>query len=186
MHIQSRKESGLCNFLCKRFSKKCFTQIYMVLNEDAMLVSLWGSQIWQLEATTSPTRTVQTAQSQQLSHLLTYVTAFKYRATLRKLINSTLWYQKMKDLKNWNLLKDKSSAVLVTNLTKISRIDNSFFFFFQFWWCHVKCRSMGRIWIFFCKDGFFLFTITCVREGAASRFYSFTSLTVVAGSLYIL
>lgn len=129
MHIQSRKELGLCNVLCKRFSKKCFTQIYMVLNEDAMLVSLWGSQIWQLEATTSPTRTVQTAQSQQLSHLLTYVTAFKYRATLRKLINSTLWYQKMKDLKNWNLLKDKSSAVLVTNLTKISRIDNSFFFF---------------------------------------------------------
>lgn len=117
MHIQSRKESGLCNVLCKRFSKKCFTQIYMVLNEDAMLVSLWGSQIWQ-------------TQSQQLSHLLTYVTAFKYRATLRKLINSTLWYQKMKDLKNWNLLKDKSSAVLVTNLTKISRIDNSFFFFF--------------------------------------------------------
>lgn len=132
MHIQSRKELGLCNVLCKRFSKKCFTQIYMVLNEDAMLVSLWGSQIWQLEATTSPTRTVQTAQSQQLSHLLTYVTAFKYRATLRKLINSTLWYQKMKDLKNWNLLKDKSSAVLVTNLTKISRIDNSFFFFFNF------------------------------------------------------
>lgn len=172
MHIQSRKELGLCNVLCKRFSKKCFTQIYMVLNEDAMLVSLWGSQIWQ-------------TQSQQLSHLLTYVTAFKYRATLRKLINSTLWYQKMKDLKNWNLLKDKSSAVLVMNLTKISRIDNSFFFF-QFWWCHVKCRSMGRIWIFFCKDGFFLFTITCVREGAASRFYSFTGLTVVAGSLYIL
>ena len=132
MHIQSRKELGLCNVLCKRFSKKCFTQIYMGLNEDAMLVSLWGSQIWQLEATTSPTRTVQTAQSQQLSHLLTYVTAFKYRATLRKLINSTLWYQKMKDLKNWNLLKDKSSAVLVTNLTKISRIDNSFFFFFNF------------------------------------------------------
>lgn len=144
MHIQSRKESGLCNVLCKRFSKKCFTQIYMVLNEDAMLVSLWGSQIWQ-------------TQSQQLSHLLTYVTAFKYRATLRKLINSTLWYQKMKDLKNWNLLKDKSSAVLVTNLTKISRIDNSFFFFFFFNFDDVmwNVALWGGSEFFFAKTDFF-------------------------------
>ena len=43
---QCRKDSGVCNVSCGRYSKKCFTQIYKAMYEDAMFVSLWGAQIW--------------------------------------------------------------------------------------------------------------------------------------------
>ena len=47
---QSRKDSGLCDFSCGRYSKKCFTQIYKAMYEDAMFMSLWAAQIWRPEA----------------------------------------------------------------------------------------------------------------------------------------
>ena len=47
---QSRKDSGLCDFSCGRYLKKCFTQIYKAMYGDAMFVSLWGAQIWRPEA----------------------------------------------------------------------------------------------------------------------------------------
>ena len=92
---QSRKDSGLCDYSCGRYSKKCFTQIYKAMYGDAMFVSLWGAQIWRPEAnkdrchrvcyqkpvvvfwglmnfymsTYSHTGTVQIAKFQQISHL---------------------------------------------------------------------------------------------------------------------
>ena len=47
---QWRKDSGLCNVSCGRYSKKCFTEIYNSMYGDAMFVSLWGTQIWRPEA----------------------------------------------------------------------------------------------------------------------------------------
>ena len=47
---QSRKDLGLCDFSCGRYSKKCFTQIYKAMYGDAMFVSLWGAEIWRPEA----------------------------------------------------------------------------------------------------------------------------------------
>ena len=47
MNIQkAHQESGLCNILYAKYSKKCFTQILKTLYEDAMLVSIWGAPIW--------------------------------------------------------------------------------------------------------------------------------------------
>ena len=47
---QSRKGSDLCDVSCRRYSKKCFTQIYKALYGDTMFVSLSGTQIWRPEA----------------------------------------------------------------------------------------------------------------------------------------
>ena len=47
---ESRKNSGLCDFSCGRYSKNCCTQIYKDMYGDAMFVSLWGAQIWRPEA----------------------------------------------------------------------------------------------------------------------------------------
>ena len=47
---QCRKNSGLCNVSCGRYSKKCFTQICKAMYGDAMFASLWGAQIWRPEA----------------------------------------------------------------------------------------------------------------------------------------
>ena len=91
---QSRKDSGLCDFSCGRYSKKFFAQIYKAMYGDAVFVSLWGAQIWRPEAhkyrchrvcyqkpvvvfwglinfymcTYSHTGTVQIAKFQQISH----------------------------------------------------------------------------------------------------------------------
>jgi len=91
---QCRKDSGLCNVSCGRYSKKCFTQIYKTMYGDAMFVSLWGAQIWRPEGnknichwvfykepvvvfwgpiniymrTYSQARTVQIAKSQRISY----------------------------------------------------------------------------------------------------------------------
>ena len=40
-------------FIYGRYSEKCFTQIYKAFYGDAMLVSLWGAQIWPLETNRS-------------------------------------------------------------------------------------------------------------------------------------
>ena len=50
MFKQGRKDSGLRDVSCGRYSKKCFTQIYKAMYGDAMFVSLWGTQIWRPEA----------------------------------------------------------------------------------------------------------------------------------------
>ena len=47
---QSRKDPGLWNDSCRRYSKKSFTQIYKALYGDAMFVPHWGEQIWLPEA----------------------------------------------------------------------------------------------------------------------------------------
>ena len=39
-------ESGLCGISYARYSEKRFTQICKALSKDAILVSIWGAQIW--------------------------------------------------------------------------------------------------------------------------------------------
>ena len=46
MHKKPHQESGLCNISYARYSEKRITQIYKALYGGAMLVSLWGAQIW--------------------------------------------------------------------------------------------------------------------------------------------
>ena len=41
-----RQESGLCDISYARYSEKRFTQICKALSKDAILVFLWGTQIW--------------------------------------------------------------------------------------------------------------------------------------------
>ena len=41
-----RQESGLCDISYPRYSERRFTQICEALSRDAILVSLWGAQIW--------------------------------------------------------------------------------------------------------------------------------------------
>ena len=40
------KESGLCDISYARYSEKRLTQICKALSRDAILVSIWGAQIW--------------------------------------------------------------------------------------------------------------------------------------------
>ena len=46
MYKKPRQESGLRDNSYARYSGKRFTQIYKALYGDAMLVTLWGAQIW--------------------------------------------------------------------------------------------------------------------------------------------
>ena len=86
MFKQYRKDSGLCDVSCGRYSKKCFTQVYKAMYGDALFVSLLGAQIWRPEANKnicqrvcykkpvvvfgsySHTRTVQIVKFQRVSH----------------------------------------------------------------------------------------------------------------------
>ena len=124
---QSRKDSGLCDFSCGRYSKKCPTQIYKAMYGNAMFVSLWGAQIWRPEAnknrchrvcyqkpvvvfwglinlsmsTYSQTGTVQIAKFQQISHFFNLRYSIIGRPfnnrVMQRLRNSTLLYHKTKN-----------------------------------------------------------------------------------------
>ena len=132
---QSRIDSGLCDFSCGRYSKKCFAQIHKAMYGDAMFVSLWGAQLWRPEAnknrchrvcyqkpvvvfwglinfymsTYSHTGTVEIAKFQQTSHFfnLSYsILGRPFNIVSRKSLEiQPCFITRRKTLSNWEFVK---------------------------------------------------------------------------------